>query len=245
MIPKKIHYCWFGGKEMPNEVKKCIETWKKYCPNYELIKWDETNFDINSHPFVKAAYEAKAWAFVSDYARLRVIYDNGGIYLDTDVELLKNLDFLLDNQSYIGVQQDGHLCNTGLGYGASKTNPVVEAMLKMYDSLDFSLERKAELACPNLNHAVLKELGYQYSEKIWQNDMVTVYPCRYFDPIAPGETQNLFCEDTVSIHHYAASWTGTRNRIKRKIFRLVGEENIHKVKTFLKRLDRRKCVKIS
>ncbi len=93
MIPKMIHYCWFGGKPLPKDVLDCIKTWKKYCPDYEIKRWDESNFDVNSHPFMKAAYEAKAWAFVSDYARLKVVYDNGGIYLDTDVELLKNLIF--------------------------------------------------------------------------------------------------------------------------------------------------------
>ena len=91
MIPKVIHYCWFGGKPIPNDVKKCINSWKKKCGDYEIKCWNESNFDVNAHPFTKAAYEAKAWAFVSDYARLKVVYDHGGIYLDTDVELLKKL----------------------------------------------------------------------------------------------------------------------------------------------------------
>ena len=90
MIPKIIHYCWFGGKELPIEVKKCIASWRKMCPDYEIIRWDESNFDVGQHPFVREAYKAKAWAFVSDYARLKVVYDNGGIYLDTDVETLRN-----------------------------------------------------------------------------------------------------------------------------------------------------------
>ena len=90
MIPKIIHYCWFGGKELPIEVKKCIASWRKMCPDYEIIRWDESNFDVGQHPFVREAYKAKVWAFVSDYARLKVVYDNGGIYLDTDVETLRN-----------------------------------------------------------------------------------------------------------------------------------------------------------
>ena len=85
-----IHYCWFGGKELPIEVKKCIASWRKMCPDYEIIRWDESNFDVGQHPFVREAYKAKVWAFVSDYARLKVVYDNGGIYLDTDVETLRN-----------------------------------------------------------------------------------------------------------------------------------------------------------
>ena len=90
MIPKIIHYCWFGGKELPIEVKKCIASWRKMCPDYEIIRWNESNFDVGQHPFVREAYKAKVWAFVSDYARLKVVYDNGGIYLDTDVETLRN-----------------------------------------------------------------------------------------------------------------------------------------------------------
>ena len=105
MIPKKIHYCWFGKNPLPADVKKCIESWKKYCPDYEIIEWNESNFDITQNPFMKAAYENKAWAFVSDYARLKVVYDNGGIYLDTDVELLKSLDSLLENPCYLAIQQ--------------------------------------------------------------------------------------------------------------------------------------------
>ena len=160
MIPKIIHYCWFGGNPLPTDVKQCIESWKKMCPDYEIKRWDESNFDVNAHPFTKAAYEAKAWAFVSDYARLKVVCDNGGIYLDTDVELLKNLDSLREYQCYIGVQQAGHLCTTGLGFGATKSNPVVQQMLRKYDKIVFSEERKAEFACPYLNNAVLEELGY-------------------------------------------------------------------------------------
>ena len=142
MIPKIIHYCWFGGNPLPTDVKRCIESWKKMCPDYEIKRWDESNFDVNAHPFTKAAYEAKAWAFVSDYARLKVVCDNGGIYLDTDVELLKNLDSLREYQCYIGVQQAGHLCTTGLGFGATKSNPVVQQMLRKYDEIVFSEERK-------------------------------------------------------------------------------------------------------
>ena len=97
MIPKVIHYCWFGGKPLPKDVLDCIASWKKYCPEYEIRQWNETNFDLDCHPFVRSAYNAKAWAFVSDYARLKIVFDNGGIYFDTDVELLKNIDFLLSN----------------------------------------------------------------------------------------------------------------------------------------------------
>lgn len=230
MIPKIIHYCWFGGKELPFEVKKCIESWKKMCPDYDIIRWDESNFDVGQHPFVGAAYEAKAWAFVSDYARLKVVYENGGIYLDTDVELLKNLDSLREKRCYIGIQQNEYLCNTGLGFGATKSNPVVQKMLKSYDDLAFSPSRAHELACPALNDAVIRSYGVVSNCEITELDEVTVYPPRYFDPYG-GE--NLLCEETYSIHHYAASWTSKLNVTKRRIARLLGQNNVIRIKKWI------------
>ena len=119
MIPKKIHYCWFGGNPLPELAIKCLESWKKYCPDYEIIEWNETNFNLDSCEYVREAYQAKKWAFVSDYARLKVVYDNGGIYLDTDVELIKSLDRLLKNKSFFGTETTGVVA-TGLGFGAEK-----------------------------------------------------------------------------------------------------------------------------
>lgn len=191
MIPKMIHYCWFGGKPLPKDVLDCIKTWKKYCPDYEIKRWDESNFDVNSHPFMKAAYEAKAWAFVSDYARLKVVYDNGGIYLDTDVELLKKPDFLLENQCYIGIQQPESLCNTGLGFGAQKSSPVVQKMMECYDSISFTDQKKSTFACPWLNDKVIRSFGKVSNEDITYLKEVTVYPPRFFDPLSTGNTKNL------------------------------------------------------
>lgn len=236
MIPKVIHYCWFGGNALPNDARKCIESWKKMCPDYQIIRWDEGNFDVNKHPFSKAAYEAKAWAFVSDYVRLKVVYDNGGIYLDTDVELLKNLDCLLNNQCYIGVQQAGLLCTTGLGFGAEKYNPVVHEMLEMYDKVDFSNENKYEIACPYLNDKVIKKLGYLHnSDEPIEIDGTLILPERYLDPVAPGnDMKYLKCKDTISIHHYSASWMGRGVKLRRKIIRLIGQKRVSALKQFLK-----------
>lgn len=231
MIPKTIHYCWFGKKDLPPEAKRCIASWKKMCPDYEIIRWDESNFDVNQHPFIKAAYEAKKWAFVSDYARLKVVYDNGGIYLDTDVELRKNLDSLREHGCYIGIQQNEFLCTTGLGFGATKSNPVVLKMLKSYDDLTFSESRTLELACPRLNNEVIRSYGTIKRDEITSFKEVTVYPPKYFDPYG-GE--NLLCAETYSIHHYAASWTSESNQFKRKIARWIGQDNIIWIKSLLK-----------
>lgn len=231
MIPKTIHYCWFGKKDLPPEAKRCIASWKKMCPDYNIIRWDENNFDVNQNPFSKAAYEAKKWAFVSDYTRLKVVYDNGGIYLDTDVELRKNLDSLREHGCYIGIQQNEFLCNTGLGFGATKSNPVVLKMLKSYDDLTFSESHTLELSCPLLNNAAIRSYGIVSNTEITNLPEVTVYPPQYFDPYG-GE--NLLCDETYSIHHYAASWTSEENQFKRKIARWIGQDNIIWIKSLLK-----------
>ena len=229
MIPKKIHYCWFGGNSLPKDVKKCIKSWQKKCPDYEIIRWDENNFNINECEFIKEAYNHKKWAFVSDYARLKVIYENGGIYLDTDVELLKKLDELLNNKCYLPIQQDGKFIATGLGFGAEKHQKIIYEMMKVYDNIKFDIDKLDDLSCPVLNTNILKKNGYKYKDSIIYLKKIDtyIYPPKYFDPIAPGKTQNLLCDDTYSIHHYNASWTSKKNKLKRKIINFIGQNKIN------------------
>lgn len=117
MIPKKIHYCWFGGNSLSSEVRKCIASWRRFCPDYEIIEWNEKNFDVDCIRYTADAYRDRRWAYVTDYARLKIVYEQGGIYLDTDVELLRPLDPLLENKVYFGMQRAGEVA-TGLGFGA-------------------------------------------------------------------------------------------------------------------------------
>ena len=237
-IPKVIHYCWFGKNKLPKSVLKCITSWQKYCPDYKIIEWNEDNFDVNCHPFIKAAYKAKSWAFVSDYVRLKIIYDHGGIYLDTDVELLKSLDELLDNDCYIGCQNGG-LCNTGLGFGATKNNLVVKKMLTVYDSLAYDDDRRENLACPKLNSSIIAQCGYVPNDNIVYLSDITVYPKRFFDPISTADGYDLTCSDTFSIHHYESSWCGKSILLKKKIVHILGEKTI----VFIRRIIRKmKCL---
>ena len=233
MIPKVIHYCWFGGKKIPAEFRRYMKSWRKFCPDYEIKEWNESNFDVFSHPFTKSAYEAKAWAFVSDYARLKVVYERGGIYLDTDVELLRKPDFLLENEFYIGVSQSEMLCATGLGYGAGKGNAVVAKMLAQYDGLLYSASNREAILCPKLNHAVIESLGYRQSEEPIKIGGALILPRRFLDPIAPGKSENLLCKDSVSVHHYAASWASSQTVLRRKLINAVGVERAQKLKHFL------------
>lgn len=158
-IPKIIHYCWFGGNEKPECILKCIKSWKKYCPDYEIKEWNETNFDINLFQYTKEAYEAKKWAFVSDVARLWVIYNYGGIYMDTDVEILNNIDHILEYDLFMFFQSERTL-NTGMGFGAPKNNHIVKSILDDYRKIQFvSNNGKYNMtACPILNTNVLREI---------------------------------------------------------------------------------------
>lgn len=137
MIPKVIHYCWFGGGTKPKLTEKCIQSWRIFCPDYQIVEWNENNYDISAAPlYVRQAYAAKKWAFVTDYARLQIIYENGGIYMDTDVELKKPLDDLLRYDAYFGFEC-GKTINTGLGFGAVIGLPLLDEMMNDYRNVVF------------------------------------------------------------------------------------------------------------
>ena len=223
MIPKIIHYCWFGGNPIPSLTKKCIKSWKKFCPDYEIILWDESNFDIASCPvYVKEAYENKKWAFVSDYVRLKVVYDNGGIYLDTDVELIKSLDHLLCHDAFFGFESDGGCVATGLGFGAIKENSVVKAMMDDYEGIHFVKEDGTFdlVPCPVRNTRTLYRYGLKQdnSDQILDNN-VRILPWEYLSPIMYSTGKKTFTENTVSIHHYQSSWIKKSLRVRVKITR--------------------------
>ena len=207
MIPKIIHYCWFGESEKPEFVKKCIQSWKKYCPNYEIVEWNESNFDVNCCAYVKEAYQCKKWAFVSDYARLWIIYHKGGIYLDTDIELIKNLDVLINNDAYFGYEDPKHI-NTGVGFGAIKGHDIVKAMLEDYHAVHF-LQQDGEMdltPCPVRNSKVLEARGYLLDGHTKQQDKVKLYSQRWLCPIDYHTGKMEITEETVSIHHYNGTW---------------------------------------
>lgn len=128
LIPKKIHYCWFGQNEIPDEYQRCIESWKKFCPDYEIIRWDESNYNIYKCQYMNEAYKEKKWGFVSDFARLDIVYKHGGIYLDTDVELIKSYDELLYQPAFCGIEASRKIA-IGLGFGAIKKHPVIKGLL--------------------------------------------------------------------------------------------------------------------
>ncbi|MBQ7857966.1 MAG: glycosyl transferase [Oscillospiraceae bacterium] len=245
MIPKIIHYCWFGHGEMPKLSKKCIRSWKKHCSDWRIILWNEDNFDINQCPiYVRQAYEAKKWAFVSDYVRLKLVYQYGGVYLDTDVELLKSLDELLKYKAFFGFEDNGTQINTGLGFGAEKESPVIKRMLDDYMEIPFILSDGSidETTCPQRNTPALFELGLQPNDtlQVLEGDIL-VLPREYLCPVGYWHHTDRITDNSISIHWYNASWLSQSYLQKRgrKLKNLRLQRKIEALKLFPKRAIRK------
>ena len=226
MIPRKIHYCWFGGNPLPELAQKCIASWKKHCPDFEIVEWNESNFDVNCCDYVREAYEAKKWAFVSDYARFQILYEHGGVYFDTDVELLKPLDDILARGGFMGVERicgDTYKVAPGLGLACEAGFPLMRGLLEEYHSRHF----RNEDGTLNLKTIVeyttehLYACGMQSDDGIQEVAGVFVYPKEYFNPCDMETGRIHVTEKTVSIHHYAASWVDKGSRFRGKVYQFL------------------------
>jgi mannosyltransferase OCH1-like enzyme len=213
-IPKVIHYCWFGKQPLPTLVQKCIASWKKYLPEYKIIEWNENNFDINMMDYTREAYEAKKYAFVSDVARFYVLYNFGGIYMDTDVEVLKSLDVFLDDEAFSGFEDNLYVA-PGLIYGSVKGNKVTLKLLEGYSNQKF-LNQNGEFNIKTVceyTTELLTDFGLNVkksSEVQCLND-ITIYPKTYFCPTNHSNLLTNYSKNTYTVHHYAASWTSKKN----------------------------------
>ena len=255
MIPKIIHYCWFGGAEKPKLAKKCIKSWKKYCKGYQIIEWNENNFDIWTAPkFVQDAYKAKKWAFVTDYVRLKVVYDNGGVYFDTDVQLIKKIDNFLQYPAFFGIQPNLHVA-TGLGFGAEKNACILLDLMNLYFTADYinNSEKLLEIACPELNHTIFESYGYiKANIKQTLINGIKIFPIEYFCPM-DFDFVTKVTDNTISIHWFASSWTTNAGRnskliediikkrkkkrfsIKYNLYKILGKEKYNKLTSIFKR----------
>lgn len=253
-IPKIIHYCWFGGNDKPEIIKKCIKSWRKYCPDYQIIEWNEDNFDVQCIPFCKQAYEAKKWAFVSDYARLKVLSEYGGIYMDTDVELIRPIDDLLPLGCFIGFQHE-HFVNNGLVIGAEASNPFIQENAAIYEHLIFANEDDSHklIVCQEYTTEILKKYGLVVPDtgEIQVVNGVHVFPSEYFCPYDHRTFKMNKTHNTYAIHHFASSWwdEGRKKEYKdierqvkmdrilhapnRVLMRLLGEKKYSKLKKLL------------
>lgn len=228
MIPKTIHYCWFGRGEKPKLTQKCITSWKKHCPDYETIEWNEDNFDIQAHPYAKFCYERKKWAFLSDYVRLVVVEQHGGIYFDTDVELLKSLDGWMCHKAFYGFENHRYV-NTGQGFGAEPHHPTVVAMLASYRSLQPDETGVYPIiGCPILNTQALLPFGLQLNGQRQNVGGAEIYPAEYFNPYESSTGRMNKTRNTVSVHWYCGSWMSKtsiwRSKMTKPFHRVFGDD---------------------
>lgn len=223
MIPKIIHYCWFGGNEKPEIIKKCIESWKLKCPDYEIMEWNESNFDISINRYMKEAYDNKKWGFVPDYARVWIIYNYGGIYMDTDVEILQSFDSLLDYRMFSFFQTELHIA-LGLGFGAEKGNSVIKAVMDGYNNKTFIKENGKidTLPSPAINMEEIKKTLPQ---------LIPNGKDQYIDNMAFLSTGRY---NRIMYHYGTASWTDNPNWSLDK----RGEWKDTRLKRFLRKPDR-------
>lgn len=227
-IPHVIHYCWFGRNPLPPLACKCIESWKKYFPDYEIKEWNEDNYDVNKIPYIKEAYEAKKYAFVSDYARFDILYHEGGVYFDTDVEVIRSFDTILSNGAFMGcerdgadepssVEQKGLTCgrlsnrsqvNPGLGIAVAPGLRLYEEILEYYASLSFKNTDGSNNTTTVVEYTteILKRNGMKNIKEIQKVAGITIYPKEYFSPKDIDTKELTITKNTYSIHHYDASW---------------------------------------
>ena len=223
MLPKIIHYCWFGGNEKPDKAKKCIESWGRFAPGYEIREWNEGNVSLEHCPrYVQDAYAAKKYAYVTDYVRLKVLYEYGGFYMDTDVELLKSLDPFRGDAGVIGFEND-EFVNSGQMLAAEAGHPILTEMMARYHEIAFYREDGSMylLGCPHVTTEALVNHGLIRNGQEQTVGGFHVYPADWFNPLdsATGELQKT--NNTVSIHWYSMSWIPLWKRVRVKILRRV------------------------
>ena len=217
MIPKKIHYCWFGGNPLPESAKRCIDSWKKFCPDYEIIEWNESNFDVNCCAYVREAYQAKKWAFVSDVARLSALVNQGGIYMDTDVEVVRPLDDLLDHDAFVCFESKSKIATCLM---ACQTNqPLFRGMLQLYDSLHFFREDGTNDQTTNV--ARITNYCGQHGLKLDGSQQtiagMTIFPSDYFSPFDFDTGKMCQSSNTYSIHWFDATWFDPAMQYQKKL----------------------------
>lgn len=225
LIPRTIHYCWFGGNPLPEQATLCIESWKKYCPGYEIVEWDESNFDITCCAYVHEAYEAKKWAFVSDYARFWILYHQGGIYFDTDVEMIKTIDDILAEGSFMACETKNEIkkqynVNPGLGVAAVPGLPLYLELLEDYQASHFVDKEGIMDQTTVVDHTtrILFKHGFDNrQDSIQKVAGIVVYPSSFFCPLDYNTGVLHITDNTRAIHWYSASWYGEQEKYAKRI----------------------------
>lgn len=233
MIPKVIHYCWFGRNPLPASAQKCIASWRKFLPDYEIREWNEDNFDVNIIPYTAQAYQARKWAFVSDYARMWILYHHGGLYFDTDVEVIAPMDDIIRRGPFMGIEVPGApgqlpKVAPGLGLGVEPGHPIYRALLDHYANQQF-LDADGNILGGTVvthNTQVLAEHGLQPTNDLQQVDGIWIYPIDYFNPLDDATGRLNKTANTRSIHWYSKTWVSNYGPVRlwvtRWIHRLFG-----------------------
>lgn len=237
-IPKIIHYCWFGKKEKPPIVKKCIESWETILKGYEIKEWNEDNFDIDSNKFVRQAYDCGKYAFVSDYVRVYALYNYGGIYLDTDVEVFKAFDDLLNNESFWGFEEKNYIATSTIG--SQKGNKFIKKFLDTYEGKEFISEDGNIDTLTNVAivSKMVQDIGVKLNGEVQSiNEVGTFYPQVYFSPYDYINCYSKKNEQTYCIHHFYKSWLPFSTRIKATLKKIlaamIGGSNVVKLRKLI------------
>lgn len=250
MVSKTIHYCWFGRNPLPQMAKRCIESWKKYLPDYEIKEWNEDNFDVNIIPYTREAYAAKKYAFVSDFARFWILYNYGGLYFDTDVEVIRNMDHIISQGPFMGFEQPreeekkeagGYEVAPGLGLGVNPGLGLYKELLDYYANIHFVDKDGNPNPITIVKHTtdMLLSKGLRKDNTLQLVGGVWIYPWQVFCPQSYYTQKTHISNETVSIHHYSDSWNTPYNKFKKFIIRNIGSsltEYIVKAKKMLRRL---------
>ncbi len=244
MIPKTIHYCWFGHNPLPISSQRCIASWRQFFPDYEIKEWNESNFDVNMIPYAREAYEAKKYAFVSDYARFWILYNQGGLYFDTDVEVIKPIDDIINRGPFMGIEVPAERDNPpmvapGLGLGVNQGHPLYKLLLEKYELLSFrnadgSLNQKTIV---HHTTETLIQQGLQVTNEIQIVAGIWIYPIDYFNPLDSLTGKLHLTDNTRSIHWYMNSWSNTSilyRWLSKMSHRILGK-TISRLKAILKR----------
>lgn len=229
MLPKIIHYCWFGGKPLPKSAIKCKESWKKFLPEYEIKEWNESNFDVNSIPYTRDAYAAKKYAFVSDYARFYILYHEGGLYFDTDVEIIRPMNDIIEKGAFMSVEipfrklTQAPSINPGQGIGASKGHPVYKEMIDFYQKLSFYREDGAiqNYAMIRKISDIFSDAGMKAIDEVQLLRDTYIYPADYFNPLDELTGKLNITDRTKAIHWYEASWLPSQPIWRKKLKQII------------------------
>lgn len=226
-MKKYIHYCWFGNKPFPKLAEKCLKSWQKFLPDFEIMKWSEENVDLDECPFIREAYDNKKWAFVADYARAKALKEYGGIYFDTDMEVIKDISNLLEKgNTFLGIEDTGYVA-VGVWYEKESGALLPTKLLNIYQSIShFNTEEMSEYAIPKLLSSILDPLGLKKGSKEIQvlGKDIYVYPRELFYPYSYDRTNNIFTENTCMIHYYDASWIPLKEQIEIGMVRRIGRK---------------------